>query len=99
MTYATVSLRIDPDMLSEIDNLARDENVDRSRFLRTVLQTGLKDLKIEHAIKQYDRGRISMGRMVEITGLSRHDLFRELKEHGVSVHYSRTRLLDECNDL
>ncbi|MDO9517360.1 MAG: UPF0175 family protein [Methanosarcinaceae archaeon] len=55
--------------------------------------------KIEHAVEQYKKGKISIGRMAEVTDLSRHELFKELKEHNVSVHYSKDRLLKEISGL
>jgi len=68
------------------------------------MTTDLKDFekeqtKIEHAVEQHKKGKISIGRMAEVTGLSRHELFKELKEHNVSVHYSKDRLLKEISDL
>lgn len=99
MTYNVVSLRIAPDMLKEINKLAHEERVERSIFLRELLDKGLKETKIEHAVEQYKQSKISIGRMVEITGLSRHELFEKLKERGVSVHYSKNRLSREIRDL
>ena len=99
MAYNVVSLRIAPDMLKEIDRLAHEEHVERSIFLRELLDKGLKETKIEHSVEQYKQSKISIGRMVEITGLSRHEIFEKLKELGVSAHYSKNRLLKEISDL
>ena len=99
MTYNVLSLRIAPNVLKEIDALATDKHVKRSTLLRDLLNKGLKQTKIEHAVEQYKKGRISIGRMAEVTGLSRHELFKELKEHNVSVHYSKDRLLMDCHGI
>ena len=99
MTYNVVSLRIASGMLKEINELAHKKHVERSTFLRELLDKGLKETKIEHAVEQYKQSKISIGRMVEITGLSRHELFEKLKERGISVHYSKDRLLREISDL
>jgi len=94
-----VSLRIAPDVFKEINTLAKDEHLERSTFLRELLTKGLEQIKIERAVEQYKHGKISIGRMVEITGLPRYELFKKLKEYGVSVHYSKNRLLKETSDL
>lgn len=99
MTYNMVSLRIAPNVLKEIDILAKDEHVERSTFLRELLKKGMEQTKIERAVEQYKQGNISIGRMVEITGLPRYELFKKLKECDVSVHYSKNRLLKETSDL
>lgn len=99
MTYNMVSLRIAPNVLKEIDTLAIDEHVERSTLLRDLLNKGLKQTRIEHAVEQYKKGKISIGRMAEVTGLPRQELFKELKEQNVSVHYSKDRLLKEISDL
>lgn len=99
MTYSVVSLRIAPGMLKEINRLAHEEHVKRSTFLRELLDKGLKETKIEHAAEQYKQSKISIGRMVEITRLSRHELFKKLKERGISVHYSKHRLLRKISNL
>ncbi len=99
MTYNVVSLRIASGMLNEINRLAHEEHVERSTFLRELLDKGLKETKIENAVEQYKQSKISIGRMVEITGLSRHEIFEKLKERTVSVHYSKNRLLREISDL
>ena len=99
MTYKVLSLRIAPNVLKEIDTLATDEHVKRATLLRDLLNKGLKQTKIEHAVEQYKKNRISIGRMAEVTGLSQHELFKELKKHNVSVHYSKDWLLKEISDL
>ncbi len=99
MTYNMVSLRIAPNVLKEIDTLAIDEHVERSTLLRNLLNKGLKQTRIEHAVEQYKKGKISIGRMTEVTGLPRHEIFKVLKEHNISVHYSKDRLLKEISDL
>jgi predicted HTH domain antitoxin len=99
MTYSVVSLRIAPGMLKEINRLAHEEHVKRSTFLCELLDKGLKETKIEHAAEQYKQSKISIGRMVEITRLSRHELFKKLKERGISVHYSKHRLLRKISNL
>ena len=99
MTYSVLSLRIAPNVLKEIDALATDENVERSTLLRDLLNKGLKQTKMEHAVEQYKQGNISIGRMAKVTGLPRHELFKELKKHNVNVHYSKDRLLMDCHGI
>jgi predicted HTH domain antitoxin len=99
MTYNVISLRVAPGVVKEIDSLAKEEHVERSVLLRELLKKGLRETKIEHAVELYKHGKVSIGRMVEMTGLSRHDVFKEVQKRGVSIHYSKNRLLKEISDL
>ena len=99
MTYNVISLRIAPGVVKEIDALAKEEHIERSNLLRELLNIGLRETKIEHAVEQYKQSKITIGRMVEMTGMSRHEVFRELQKRGISVHYSKNRLIKEISDL
>ena len=99
MGHNAISLRIAPYVVKEIDALAKEEHVERSNLLRELLKIGLRETKIEHAVEQYKQSKVTIGRMVEMTGLSRHEVFRELQKRGVSVHYSKNRLIKEISDL
>ena len=54
-----VTLRLDRDLLDRIDDLARDEGVDRTELVRRLLADGLAGRRMEAAIGQYAAGRRS----------------------------------------
>ena len=57
MTYSAISLRIAPGVVKEIDALAKEEHIERSNLLRELLNIGLRETKIEHAVEQYKTGQ------------------------------------------
>ena len=79
----TITIRIKEEMLKEIDRLAEELGIDRSSVIRMLITKGLKEERINRAIKMYINDEVTLERAAEIAGLSILDFLSELKRRGI----------------
>lgn len=78
-----VTLRLDRDLLNMIDDLARDEGVDRTELVRRLLADGLAHRRIEAAIGDYAAGRRSAWSASEFAGVELYEMLDRIAEAGI----------------
>ncbi len=54
-----ITLRLPREMLEELDGLAEREHRDRSAVIRDLLERGVGEKRIEHAVDLYRSGRVT----------------------------------------
>ena len=99
MTFKVTTVRLPEEAVKALDNLARSLRRERSEVMREALQIGIKEMKIRLAIELYSGGKISFGRMTELTGLGYRELSIELKRRGVPFKYGEERFIEEAEEL
>ena len=67
--------------------------------MREALQIGIGEMKLRLALELYNKGRISFGRMAELTGLGIRELSLELKRRNVTLRYGEERFSEEVEQL
>lgn len=67
--------------------------------MREALQIGIREIKLLHAIDQYRTGKISFGRMSELSGLGYRELYAELRKRNIPQRYGETRFREEIDLL
>lgn len=78
-----VTLHLDRDLLDEIEDLARNEGVDRTELLRRLLADGLAQRRMENAIDDYSAGRRSAWSASEVAGVSLYEMLDQIAEAGI----------------
>ncbi len=78
----TITVRL-PDHLAE--ELPEDES-----SLSEVLKLGLKQLKIEKAIKRFKEGGMSLAKAAELAGISIREMIPVAYAHGLEPKYDRS---------
>jgi len=78
-----VTLRLDRGLLDMIDNLARDEGVDRTELVRRLLADGLAHRRMEAAIGEYAAGRRSAWSASALAGVDLYEMLDRIAEAGV----------------
>lgn len=64
-------------------------------FLADLLQRGLRDLRIEHALDRYRQGGVSFAAVAEQAGVSQSELARHAYVRGMEPPYSPASLAEE----
>lgn len=82
-----VSARLPRDELQEIMGFAKAEKVDKSAFIKRLIDHGLKNYKLEKALELYQKQAVSLAKASELAGLNIWDFMAILKEHGVVLNY------------
>lgn len=84
MTEVTISARIPRELAKELERLMREEHLEKSAALRKLLHLGLKDYRLDRALAELSKGRISLSRAAEEAGVSVWELIDEAARHRVT---------------
>jgi len=79
-----LSVKIDKDRLKMLEEIAREEESDRSTVARKLLDMGIKNWKIERAIKSFSKGKISLWKAAETAGVSLREFIDILNDRKIS---------------
>ncbi|MBS7249502.1 MAG: UPF0175 family protein [Candidatus Freyarchaeota archaeon] len=82
-----------------LEELAKMFGREKSDIMREALQVGIREMKIRLAPDLYSEGKISFGKMSELTGLSYRELSLELKRRNVPLRYGEERFSEEVKQL
>ncbi len=78
-----VNIRLERELLNEIDRLAGEEAVDRSEMARRLLGSGLATRRMGRALDEYRAGNVTAWRAAEIAGVSLYEMLERIHEEGV----------------
>jgi len=95
----SISLRLNKKTVSELDEIAKLEDKDRSSLLREVIEVGIKAKKVEHSIELYQNGKASMWKAARLAGLSLWEFIEELSARKITVQYSEHDLEEDLKAL
>ena len=85
---ATISVRIDEDMLRDLELLREDARADRSEVVRRLLVGAIKQAKLERAMNLLREHKISIGRAAELAGVTLYEIIEALPKYGVHLGYT-----------
>jgi hypothetical protein len=78
-----VNIRLDRELLDQIDALAEAEHVDRSDVARRLIGSGLTTYRMEKALHDYRRGAISQSKAAQVAGVSLYDMLDRIHAEGI----------------
>lgn len=56
-------------------------------------------MKLRLALELYTKGKISFGRLAELSNLSHIELYKELKQRNIHYRYGEKRIKEETKQL
>ena len=83
-----ITLRLPREMLKELDGLAERERKDRSAVIRDLLERGVGEKRVEHAVGLYRSGRVTGWKAAQLAGVSLWRFYEAVRERGVLLQYS-----------
>ena len=84
MKTEQMNIRLDADLVAALERVAREEALDRATVVRRLLETSLRQWEIDRAVQAYQRGRLSLGRAAEESGLTQWELLDAVRSAGVA---------------
>ena len=99
MTFKVTTVRLSEETIEALEDLTDKLQRERSDVMREAIQIGIVEMKLRLALELYSKGRVSFGRMAELTGLSQRELFLELKRRNVPYRYGEDRFSEEAQRL
>src|SRR3989344_9194408 len=85
---ALISTRIPEDIEKELKWYAEKEKLGVTIALRRLLEKGLRETKLEHALDLYVKGKVTLGKAAEIAGLSLWEILDIVREKKIPMHYT-----------
>ncbi len=95
MNASTVSTRIDKEMLSEIDELSKEKQMDRASFLRNLIVEGLSIERKKKVLSMYKDRKISLAKASEMLNVNLWDMLDLIEEEGIYLDYSEEELRED----
>lgn len=77
--------RVHRKQIEALDKISREEKIDRSAALRKILDIGLHEYMKRKAVEDYRRGKLSVGKAAEETGVSIAEFYKILSDEGVPI--------------
>ena len=83
-----VSTRVSPDIEKELEWYAKRENVGKTVAVRRILDRGLKEVRLEHALDLYGKGKVTLWKAAEIAGISLWEILDIVRERRIPMNYT-----------
>ncbi len=90
MSTEALTLTVPASLAQELEQASQE-------FIVEILERGLQQIKIEHALDQYARGGISFGAAAHQAGVSQSDLSRYAYVCGMEPPFSSETLVEELS--
>jgi predicted HTH domain antitoxin len=94
-----ISLRLPKETINKLDTLANKEHKDRSTLIRELLDNGIQEKDIQHAVDSYKNGQATSWKAAQTAGISLWKFLEVLREKGVLIQYSEHDLKKDLKAL
>jgi double-stranded uracil-DNA glycosylase len=94
-----INIRLDADLVSALERVAREESTDRATALRRLLKASLQRWEIDRAIEAYRGGDVSLGRAAEEAGVSQWELLELLRKARVAYPLDADEVSERLQEL
>ncbi len=88
MPLRQVATRVEEDTLKDLEEMEREEKLDRATALRKLISMGLRQWKLQRAIRLYSDGRVSAWKAAEMAGLTLYEFLDELRVRRIPAQYT-----------
>ena len=95
----TLTTRVDDKLAKLIDEIAKQEGMDRSTIMRRFLSKAVKEWLIEKNLKDYEEGKITLWQAAQNCGISLWEIINEAKKRGTIVPYTLEDLKEDFKDI
>jgi len=95
----TVTTRVEDELVKLIDEVAKQEGMDRSTVIRRFLLKASKDWLIEKSLQDYEQGKLTLWQAATRCGLSLWEIINEAKKREIHVPYTLEDLKEDLKGL
>ena len=92
---ATVTTRVSNDIAKDLKKISKEEELDVSSVVRRLLSKSIKDWKLEHALREYQEGRVTMWKAARYAGVSLREMMDLAAKKGVAMQYTLEELRED----
>lgn len=99
MKEKLMTFRLPIEVDKEIEKLASLEDTDKSKLIRELIVLGIKERKLEEALKLYIQSRISLWKAARLADLSLWKMMEIVKERKIPAQYGEKELKEDLKAL
>jgi predicted HTH domain antitoxin len=99
MSSKTISARFPKDKAKIIEEIAREEKVDKSTILNRALDHYIREWRIRKAVESYREGLATLPRAAEIAGVTVWEMIDVLSQRNVQQQYTAEDLEEDLKAL
>ena len=96
---ATITTRVEEKVLAEIDQLSKENQMDRASFLRNLIVEGLVLEKEKKVLKMYKNKKISLAKAADMLGIDLWQAIDIIKREKMYLDYSEEELKEDLKGL
>ncbi|RLE64773.1 MAG: hypothetical protein DRJ47_06820 [Thermoprotei archaeon] len=90
-----LSVRVPKEVRKGLEELAKLEGRDKAEIVREILIKGVKEKRVETALRLYREGKVTLWKAAELAGLSLWEMIEELEKRGVELQYGLEELEED----
>jgi predicted HTH domain antitoxin len=99
MSSRAVTARLKIELLKEIQEIAKEESIDRSSAIQRLIKIGLKQYRMEKAINLYRDGKVTLWKAAETAGISLREMMETIKARDIPYQYDFEALEEYVDEL
>ena len=86
--YENVAARVPEAIVKDIDYVAQEENTDKSKVIRELLSSAVKEKLADLALEKYSKREVSLGRAAELAKMPLADFMVRASKSKIPINYS-----------
>jgi len=98
-SFKVTTVRLPDETMDELEDLTKRLQRDKSDVMREALHIGIEEMRLRLALELYSKGKVSFGRVMDMTGLGYRELSLELKKRNIPFKYGEERFGEEARQL
>jgi predicted HTH domain antitoxin len=95
----TFTTRIEEDLAKVIDEISKEEGMDRSTVIRRFLMKAAKEYLIEKSLEEYEQGKVTLWQAAKKCSMSIWEMIVEAKKREIHVPYSLEEFKEDLKGL
>ena len=99
MSSRAVTARLRKELLKEVEEVAKEESVDRSSAIQRLLKIGLKEYKMKKALNLYRDGKVTLWKAAELAGVSLREIMEAIKARDIPYQFDLEALEEYVKEL
>ena len=92
---AIITTRVPEELAKEVEKIAQAEALDKSTTIKRLLIKAVEAWKMDHALKLYQEGKISIGKAAETAGVSLWEIIDNILKRKIPLQITREDLEED----
>jgi predicted HTH domain antitoxin len=83
-----ISTRVPDKLARDLKEIEKEEQSDRATTIRKLLTRAIREWKIEHALKLYHEGKVTLWRAARLAEVSLREMMEKAAQKGIEFRYT-----------